>query len=193
MLALRLFGWLLETGFLRPAPPTPSREWHHSHTWLGHLPKAIEGRVGQSLSLLSPKTRQYTKDTISRTILAGQLKTWEATQAMITRYLKRQKVIQRAAGLQKPGPVFHRLYASLGPGKAIFPPSQRHLEPARLYLRSGNPLGRDHFMLHTRQFALGSAELPSIWLAVLLESVNRDAKELVTFRGVTEDDPVAPP
>ena len=115
---------------------------------------------------------------------------------MITRYLKRQKVIQRAAELQKPAPVFRRLYASLGPGKAIFPPSQRHLEQARLYLRSGNPLGRDHFMLHARQFALGSAELPSIWLAVLLESVNRDAKELVTFRGVREDDPgleVAPP
>ena len=51
-------------------------------------------------------------------------------------------------------------------------------------------------MLHARQFALGSAELPSIWLAVLLESVNRDAKELGTFRGVREDDPgleIAPP
>jgi hypothetical protein len=51
-------------------------------------------------------------------------------------------------------------------------------------------------MLHARQFAQGSAELPSIWLAVLLEPVNRDAKELVKFRGVAEDNPgleVAPP
>ena len=180
---------LLETGFLRSAPTHPPRVWHHSHTWLGHLPKVIEGRVGQSLSLLSPKARQHAKDTISRTILAGQLKTWEATQAMITRYLKRQKIIQRATDLQKPAPVFRRLYASLGPGKALFPPSRRHLEKARLYLRAGYPLGRDNFMQHARQLALGSAELPSIWLAVLLESVNRDAKELAKFRGVDESTP----
>ena len=180
---------LLETGFLRSAPTLPPRVWHHSHTWLGHLPKVIEGRVGQSLSLLSPKARQHAKDTISRTILAGQLKTWEATQAMITRYLKRQKIIQRATDLQKPAPVFRRLYASLGPGKALFPPSRRHLEKARLYLRAGYPLGRDNFMQHARQLALGSAELPSVWLAVLLESVNRDAKELAKFRGVDESTP----
>jgi hypothetical protein len=35
----------------------------------------------------------------------------------------------------------------------------------------------------------GSAELPSIWLAVLLESVNRHAKKLATFRGVDESTP----
>jgi hypothetical protein len=44
-------------------------------------------------------------------------------------------------------------------------------------------------MQYARQLALGSAELPSIWLAVLLESVNRDAKELATFRGVDESTP----
>ena len=187
---------LLETGFLRPAPILPPRVWHHSHTWLGHLPKVIEGRVGQSLSMLSPKARQHVKDTISRTILAGQLKTWEATQAMITRYLKRQKIIQRATDLQKPAPVFRRLYASLGPGKALFPPSRRHLEKARLYLRAGYLISRDYFMQYARQLALGSAELSSIWLAVLLESINRDAKELAKFRGVDDSVPsldIAPP
>jgi hypothetical protein len=63
------------------------------------------------------------------------------------------------------------------------------LEKARLYLRAGYPLGRDIFMQYARQLALGSAELPSIWLAILLESVNRDAKELATFRGVDESNP----
>ena len=121
-----------------------------------------------------------------RTQFAGQLKTWEATQAMITRYLKRQKIIQRTTDLQKPAPVFRRLYASLGPGKASFPPSRRHLEKARLYLKAGYPLGRDNFMQYARQLALGSAEFPSIWLAVILKSVNRDAKELAKFRGVDE-------
>jgi hypothetical protein len=44
-------------------------------------------------------------------------------------------------------------------------------------------------MQYARQLALGSAELPSIWLAIVLESVNRDAKELATFRGVDESTP----
>jgi hypothetical protein len=128
---------LLETGFPRPAPTPPPRVWHHSHTWFGHLSKVIEGRVGQSLSLLSRKARQPTKDTISRTILAGQQKTWEATQAMITRYLKWQKVIQRATDLQKPAPIFRRLYASLGPGQSHIPSVSAALGEGALVCQGG--------------------------------------------------------
>jgi hypothetical protein len=66
------------------------------------------------------KARQQVKDSLATTILEGQFHSWTATQAMIKQYQKRQKVIQRAVELQKPAPVFRRLYSSLGPGKATF-------------------------------------------------------------------------
>ena len=136
---------LIETGFLRPAATPPPRVWHHSHTWLGHLPKVIEGRVGQSLSLLSPKVRQHTKDTISRTILAGQLKTWKATQTMITRHLKLQKVIQRAIDLQKPVPVFSPLVCFARTRQSHIPSFSAALGEGTLVPQGGLPTWQGQF------------------------------------------------
>ena len=181
---------LAETGLLQSAPDKPHRKWHHSHTWLGILPAKFDGRVGKALMLLSPTARQKAKDTIALTILAGQHKSWLATESMITRYLKRQKVIQRATNLQRPAPIFRRLYPSLGPSRAIFPPSTRIAEKAAEYLRTGGPMDRAGFLLCAAKLGLGSRELPSVWLAVHILGVNSTADELAAARG---PDPVPAP
>ena len=181
---------LAETGLLQSASDKPHRTWHHSHTWLGILPAKFDGRVGKALMLLSPTARQKAKDTIALTILAGQHKSWLATESMITRYLKRQKVIQKATNLQRPAPIFRRLYPSLGPSRAIFPPSTRIAEKAAEYLRTGGPMDRAGFLLCAAKLGLGSRELPSVWLAVHILGVNSTVDELAAARG---PDPVPAP
>jgi hypothetical protein len=97
---------LKETGLLQPAQASPSRIWNSSHSWLGIFPATLEGKTGKALALLTSMSRQRVKDTLANTILAGQLHTCKTTQSMITRYLKRQKLILKASLQQKPAPIF---------------------------------------------------------------------------------------
>ena len=177
---------LQETGLLQPAQASPSRSWNPSHSWLGILPAKLEGKTGKALALLTSISRQRVRDTLVNTILAGQLHTWNTTQSMITRYLKRQKLILKASIQQKPAPIFRRLYSSLGPDKATFPPSVDVNNKALAYLKSGGPMDREGFRSYAAQLGLGSKLLPSIWLAVLMQGVNRGKEELETIRGVSD-------
>ena len=178
---------LKETGLLQTGPRIPPRSWHQSHSWLGILPTVLRGSTGKSLALLTSSARQQVKDTLARTILAGQHHTWVTTQSMITRYLKRQKLILKAALLQKPAPIFRRLYSSLGPTQATFPPSVDVNNKATKYLRAGGPIDREGFRTYAATLGLGSKLLPAIWLAVLMQGVNRGKEELAALRGVSEE------
>ena len=177
---------LQETGLLQPAQASPSRSWNPSHSWLGILPAKLAGKTGKALALLTSISRQRVRDTLVNTILAGQLHTWNTTQSMITRYLKRQKLILKASIQQKPAPIFRRLYSSLGPDKATFPPSVDVNNKALAYLKSGGPMDREGFRSYAAQLGLGSKLLPSIWLAVLMQGINRGKEELETIRGVSD-------
>ena len=70
--------------------------------------------------------------------------------------LKRQKVIQIYR--DRPRSFVDRTLhlGQVRPGKSTFPSSQRHLEKARSYFNTGNPIGRGNFRLHARRLALGS-------------------------------------
>ena len=103
-------GWgKLCRNHYQPAHASPSRSWNPSHSWLGILPVTLRGSTGKALALLTPMARQRVKNILANAILAGQFHTWNTTQSMITRYLKRQKLILKASLLHKPASIFRRL------------------------------------------------------------------------------------